>query len=141
MSTQKTVKFSWTDENKAVVAAAYAGALAESGKDVANSTEFLGTVAKDVGAVSAASVRSQLVAAGLYQKGEIKKVGGGVSVPRKAHFIRAIEKAAVSNGVELEKGTFDSLEHAKADTLKALVNMIPNAPEELAAQLDPSDDE
>lgn len=140
MPTQKAVKFSWNDENKAVVAAAYAGALAESGKDVANSTEFLGTVAKDVGAVSAASVRSQLVAAGLYQKGEIKKVGG-VSVPRKAHFIRAIEKAAVSNGVELEKGTFDSLEHAKADTLKALVNMIPNAPEELAAQLEPSDDE
>ncbi|QHJ81229.1 MAG: hypothetical protein [Bacteriophage sp.] len=140
-TTAKTTsaKFAWNDENKAVVAEDYKAALATS-QDTANSTEFLGTLAAKVGALSAASVRSQLVSAGIYQKGEIKKVGGKTA-PRKAHFIRAIELASKANGVEVEKGTFDSLEHSKADTLKVLVALIPNAAESLESMLKSADAE
>jgi hypothetical protein len=135
MSNTKTpVKFSWTDENKAIVKAAYADKIAVDGLESANETTFLNTVAKSVGAASGASVRSQLVAQGVYSKGEIKKVGGPSAV-RKAHYIRAIEQAASENGVTFEKGEFDSLEHSKADALKLLVNLIPSAPEKLESLL------
>lgn len=127
--TKATEKFTWNDENTSIVVEKYLAQHAENA-EIANSTDFLNALAKEVGATSGVSVRTKLVNVGKYTKGEVRKVGGGSSV-RKAHYVRALEKVALEADIG-EKGDFDSLESCKMDTLKLLARLIPGVDEEIA---------
>lgn len=129
----KQAKFSWNDENTAIIVDKYKTQHAEN-PEIANSTEFLNKLAKEVGATSGVSVRTKLVNSGEYQKGKVRKVGGGSSV-RKAHYVRALEAVAADHDLSIEKGDFDSLESCKMDTLKLLAKLIPGVDEAVAEQL------
>ena len=63
-------KFTWNEENTAVIVAAYKDAIASSGCEVANSDEALQAIAESVGAKNANSIRRKLVLEKEYQKVE-----------------------------------------------------------------------
>ena len=63
-------KFTWNEENTAIVIAAYQDAIATSGIDAANSDEALNAIAVAVGAKNANSIRRKLVIEKAYQKTE-----------------------------------------------------------------------
>ena len=63
-------KFTWNEENTAAAIAAYKDAIAASGCEVANADATLETIAQNVGAKNANSVRRKLVLEREYQKVE-----------------------------------------------------------------------
>ena len=63
-------KFTWNDENTAVVIAAYQDAIATSGIEAANADPVLEFIAVTVGAKNANSIRRKLVIEKVYQKTE-----------------------------------------------------------------------
>jgi hypothetical protein len=116
-------KFSWDEENQAVIAQAY---LEQKEIDhiKANSKGFLGELARKVGAKSDQSVRSKLAALKVYVAAE--KVSNTIAKPRITKPILADEiRGLVCNaGVDLSEDAANSLANANAEALKALIKAL-----------------
>lgn len=120
----KTSSTGWNEENTAKAIELYKKALQDGGAVAANEQSSLKAIADAVGAKSASSVRSKLTSAGEYVKADTpRKVGGGSSI-RKAHYVRALVKAANERGLEIDNDALDSLESSKMDALKIIADMV-----------------
>lgn len=125
MTTQKTEKFAWTDENKAQAISLYTAMLEnpEQGAAFANG-DGLVEIGEAIGQHSVQSIRGKLSAAGVYKPADkVRKVGGGSSL-RKAHFIRAFAKVAIDSGFIEDEDEIASLESAKLETLGVIAKML-----------------
>lgn len=123
MTTTKTAKFAWNEENTATAVNMYQGFIDNSGIEFAN-TDGLKEIATAVGAQSPVSVRSKLTSAKAYQKSDKpRKVGGGSSV-RKAHYVRVIAKHAIDQGIAKDADELASLESAKLETLDLVSKLL-----------------
>ena len=117
----KSTAFEWNEETTNKATTLYTTMVDESGVEFAN--ENLKTIASEVGAKSAAAVRSKLVSAKVYVKADTpRKVGGGSSI-RKIHYVRALVKAAKEKGMEIDGDALDSLESSKMSALKILTDL------------------
>ena len=102
MTTKTVAVKTWTEETAAALATAY-----ESGKTVAElATQFGKTEA---------AVRGKLVSMKVYQKQEVKAVGGASAV-RKTHLVRTLAERL---GLTFE--SVESLEKASKGALEALL--------------------
>lgn len=125
MTTTKTEKFAWNEENAAKAIELYEAMIAnpEQGLDFAN-TDGLKEISDAVGAGSAVRVRSKLVTSKVYQKADTpRKVGGGSSL-RKAHYVRVVAKHALADGLIEDADELASLEQCKLETLDTLAKML-----------------
>lgn len=123
MTTVKTEKFGWNEENAAVAVSMYEKSIAENGVEVAN-VDTLVDIMRAVGCNSTTQVRSKLVSSKVYQKSDKpRKVGGG-STLRKAHYVRAFAKAAIEQGIIEDGDDLASLELPKMETLEVLAKML-----------------
>ncbi|CAM0001788.1 DNA binding protein [Vibrio phage D441] len=124
-NTTKAVKgFEWNKENTATAIEMYETLVANTSVENANSKESLGEIAKEIGAKSAASVRSKLSNEKVYCKaGAKRKVGGTGNVP-KISYIRGLQQFAADNQVELNARKLESLESATVADIKDVITLV-----------------
>lgn len=122
--TNKAKAFEWNKENEATITAAYQLLIEESGLAEANTNDSLGKIAKQVGAKSAQAVRSKLSALKVYEKADKPRSVRGTVKTQKVHFIRALQKVAQENGVELTGRKFESLEQGVGTDLQLVVDLL-----------------
>lgn len=115
--------FEWNAETLAEAVKLYKAQL-EIDATVANSNDFLGSIAKAIGAKSAQAVRSKLAAAKEYVKPDAPRSVRGTVRTQKAHFIRALQQVAKDNDVELTGRKFESLESATGADLQLVVTLL-----------------
>lgn len=118
-TTVKAVKFSWTDENTAIVVAAYKAKLDAEGHEVASSNDHLLELAALVGAASEKSIRGKLSREGVYVKLDKPASQAKTNKIRKEHIVRAI-----ANTLNLDDDDLDSLKNAKQDHLQNLADKL-----------------
>lgn len=136
MTTKTAPKaFKWNEENTAVVSAAYTAQIEkDNGKsETANSNVFLTSLAEQVGAASARSVRQKLASLpGVYVKSEAKTGSGTGSTRQKklvlASLIADAAKAKDDSLGDSINDVFASLEHAGRPALLALLALIEGRP-------------
>lgn len=120
--TQQTKKpFAWDEKNQAVIAEAYETMLATDHAK-ANSKEWLGELAKQVGAKSAQAVRSKLSNMKVYQALETT----GSTGVKKARITKPVlaacaVQAITDAGVKLEGNAGDTLANANVDALNGII--------------------
>lgn len=115
--------FAWNETNVAQAVKLYLEEKEENGLESANSNDFLGSIAYEIGAKSAQSVRSKLSNEKAYIKAETpRKVGGKVRT-QKVHYVRALQSVMKTQGVELTGRKLESLENATASDLQLIVDL------------------
>lgn len=114
--------FAWDEKNESVIAEAYAEQKAIDHAK-ANSKEWLGELAKQVGAKSAQAVRSKLSNMKVYEAIETASSTGGKKARiTKPMLAEAACKAITDSGVTLKGNAGDTLANANVDALNALIS-------------------
>lgn len=113
--------FAWDEKNESVIADAYAEQKAIDHQK-ANSKEWLGELAKKVGAKSAQAVRSKLSNMKVYQALETSSTGSGKKARiTKPQLADAACKAITDAGVKIKGNAGDTLANANVDALNAVI--------------------
>ncbi|ASV43485.1 A2 protein [Vibrio phage JSF12] len=115
MSTQDKKAKVWSEENTALVVAAYKEKLEAEGAAAAADNDFLTSLAKKIGAPSDKSVRGKLAILGVYVKPEVTASLPKGNQLRKEHYLRAL-----SNCLGLDEEVLDSFKNSKVDSLDAV---------------------
>lgn len=124
MTKQVAATFEWNEATVTKATELYEALIANVGVSEANKNDSLGTIAKEIGAKSAQAVRSKLAAAKVYQKAAAPRKVGGTVKTAKVHFVRALQKVAIDNGIELNPRKFESLESGVGADLQDLIKLV-----------------
>lgn len=113
--------FAWDEKNESVIADAYAEQKAIDHAK-ANSKEWLGELAKKVGAKSAQAVRSKLSNMKVYEAIETTASTGGKKARiTKPMLAEAACRAITDSGVTLKGNAGDTLANANVEALNAVI--------------------